>query len=401
MPQCDLALWQQLNIFILANRDEIDSKRGKIVSIRIENVNKSFGKYLVLDNISLEINDGDFVSFLAPTGSGKTTLLRVMAGLEKPDKGHGKIFYDGVDVTDVPVRERNIAMVYQDFINYPSMTVYENIASPLRVSKNKISEKEIDKKVRETAELLDISKILKHYPSETSGGQQQRIAIARALVKNTKYVFLDEPLANLDYKLREELRGQLKEIFSYNKKGIIIYTTAEPLDALILSSHVGYLNKGKILQYDILEKVYNYPQYIEVASYFSNPTMNFLEANLVKENDDYFIKVTDDLKIKINNTLKDKLNKKEYLLGIRAQAIKPNRQTKNDIIIKGIIELAEVVGSDTELHFKYKDFRLLGLSQKIESYQIGNTIDLFIDLSKFCIFDKDTKRLVCRVGGEK
>ena len=153
MPQCDLALWQQLNIFILANRDEIDSKRGKIVSIRIENVNKSFGKYLVLDNISLEINDGDFVSFLAPTGSGKTTLLRVMAGLEKPDKGHGKIFYDGVDVTDVPVRERNIAMVYQDFINYPSMTVYENIASPLRVSKNKISEKEIDKKVRETAEL--------------------------------------------------------------------------------------------------------------------------------------------------------------------------------------------------------------------------------------------------------
>lgn len=371
------------------------------MGIRIKNVNKSFGKHLVLDNISLEIKDGDFVSFLAPTGSGKTTLLRVMAGLEKPDKGHGKIFYDDVDVTDMPVRERNIAMVYQDFINYPSMTVYENIASPLRVSKNKILEKEIDRKVRETAELLSLSDLLKHYPSETSGGQQQRIAIARALVKDTKYIFLDEPLANLDYKLREELRGQLKETFSYNKKGIIIYATADPLDALILSSHVGYLNEGKILQYDILDKVYNYPQYIEVASYFSNPTMNFIEANLVKENDDYFLKVTDELKIKIDNTLKDKINKKEYLLGIRAQAIRSNRQTKNDVIIKGIVELVEVVGSDTELHFKYKDFRLLGLSQKIESYQIGNAIDIFIDPSKFYIFDKDTRRLVYRMVGEK
>lgn len=371
------------------------------MGIRIKNVNKSFGKHLVLDNISLEFKDGDFVSFLAPTGSGKTTLLRVIAGLEKPDKGQGRVFYDDIDVTNISVRERNIAMVYQDFINYPSMTVYENIASPLKVSKNKMSAKEIDKKVREVAELLSLSDMLKHYPSETSGGQQQRIAIARALVKDTKYIFLDEPLANLDYKLREELRGQLKETFSYNKKGIIIYATADPLDALILSSHVGFLHHGKILQYDILDKIYNYPQYIEVASYFSNPTMNFLEVNLVKENNDYFLKVTEEIKIKVDNKLKDKLNKKEYLLGIRAQVISPYRQTKNDIIIKGIIELVEVVGSDTELHFRYEDFHLLSLSQKIENYQIGNTIDIFIDPSKFYIFDKDTKELVCRMEGEK
>ena len=373
----------------------------EIVSIRIENVNKSFGKHLVLDNISLEFKDGNFVSFLAPTGSGKTTLLRVIAGLEKPDKGQGRVFYDDVDVTDISVRERNIAMVYQDFINYPSMTVYENIASPLKVSKNKMSAKEIDKKVREVAELLGLSDMLKHYPSETSGGQQQRIAIARALVKDTKYIFLDEPLANLDYKLREELRGQLKETFSFNKKGIIIYATADPLDALILSSHVGFLHQGKILQYDILEKVYNYPQYLEVASYFSNPTMNFLEVNLGKENNDYFLKVTEEIKIKVDNKLKDKLNKKEYLLGIRAQAISPYRQTKNDIIIKGIIDLVEVVGSDTELHFKYKNFRLLSLSQKIESFEIGSSVDIFIDSSKFYIFDKDTRRLICKMVGEQ
>lgn len=370
------------------------------MGIRIKNVNKSFGKHLVLDDVSLEIEDGDFVSFLAPTGSGKTTLLRIIAGLERPDKGKGRVFYDDVDVTDIPVRERNIAMVYQDFINYPSMTVYENIASPLRVSKNKLTEKEIDKKVKEVADLLNLSDLFKHYPSETSGGQQQRIAIARALVKDTKYVFLDEPLANLDYKLREELRGQLKETFS-NSKGIIIYATADPLDALILSSHVGFLHHGKILQYDILDKIYNYPQYIEVASYFSNPTMNFLGASLVKENDDYFLKVTDELKVKIDNTLKGKLNKKEYLLGIRAQAINPYRQTKNDIIIKGLVELVEVVGSDTEIHFKYNDFRLLSLSKKIGSFKIGNLVELFINPSQFYIFDKDTKELVCRMEGEK
>ena len=371
------------------------------MGIRIKNVNKSFGKHLVLDDVSLEIKDGGFVSFLAPTGAGKTTLLRIIAGLERPDKGQGKVFYDDVDVTDIPVRERNIAMVYQDFINYPSMTVYENIASPLKVSKNKMSEKEIDKKVREIAELLSLSDLFKHYPSETSGGQQQRIAIARALVKDTKYIFLDEPLANLDYKLREELRGQLKETFSYNRKGLIIYATADPLDALILSSHVGFLHQGKILQYDILDKIYNYPQYIEVASYFSNPTMHFLGANLVKENDDYSLKITDELKVKIDSKFKNKLDKREYLLGIRAQAINPNRQTKNDVIIKGIIELVEVVGSDTEIHFKYNDFRLLSLSKKIGSFKIGNLVELFIDPSQFYVFDKDTRRLVYRMVGEK
>ncbi|MEA1939099.1 MAG: ABC transporter ATP-binding protein [Candidatus Caldatribacteriota bacterium] len=370
------------------------------MSIRIENVNKSFGKHLILKNISLEIKDGNFVSFLAPTGSGKTTLLRIMAGLERPDKGHGKIFYDDVDVTDVPVRERNISMVYQDFINYPSMTVYENIASPLRVSKNKMSKKEIDEKVREAADLLSLSDLFKHYPSETSGGQQQRIAIARALVKGTKYIFLDEPLANLDYKLREELRGQLKETFSSNKKGIIIYATADPIDALILSSHVGFLHEGKILQYDILDKAYNYPQYLEVASYFSNPAMNFLEAKLVEEDNNYFLEVTEKLKVKVDK-FKEKLDKREYLLGIRAQAISPHRQRQNDIIIKGMVELVEVVGSDTELHFKYKNFQLLSLSQKIESFKIGNLVDIFIDPSRFYVFDKDTRRLVYRMAGEE
>ena len=183
------------------------------MGIIIENVSRSYDGKKVLDDISLEIKNGEFVSFLAPTGEGKTTLLRLIAGVERPDSG--RIYYDGQDVTNLPVQKRSIGMVYQWFINYPSMNVFENIASPLRVSKKKISEKESARRVRETAELLKIDRILNHLPSEISGGQQQRLAIARALAKGTDYIFLDEPLTNLDYKLQEELRAELTDQGDY------------------------------------------------------------------------------------------------------------------------------------------------------------------------------------------
>lgn len=366
------------------------------MSIRLENVTKSFGRNLVLDNISLQINNGDFVSFLAPTGSGKTTLLRIMAGLEKPDSG--KIYYDNEDVTDLKVRERNIAMVYQDFINYPSLTVYENIASPLRLRKS-LSEEEIDRRVRESAELLGISGVLEKHPEEVSGGQKQRTAIARSLVKEVDHIFLDEPLANLDYKLREELRGQLKETF-ITGKGAIIYATADPLDALVLSTHVGYLSKGKIVQYGPVEEVYNKPKYVEVAKYFSYPTTNIMEAELVKEEGNLYLKVYEEIKINVNK-LEDLLDKDEYLLGIKCQALNTNKQNGNDILIKAEIELNEVVGSDTELHLKYKDFNIIMLMQSIINHQIGEIIDIYINPDDIFVFDKESRELIANTGGER
>jgi glycerol transport system ATP-binding protein len=174
------------------------------MGIVVENVSKSYKNKQALKDVSLEIRDGEFMTLLGATGAGKTTLMRVMLGIDKPDTG--RVYYDGRDVTDVPVQKRSVAMVYQAFINYPSLTVYENIASPLRISVQKLPETEIDKAVRKNAELLSITDILNHRPSEISGGQQQRTAIARALTKGSKYIFLDEPLGNLDYKLREELR---------------------------------------------------------------------------------------------------------------------------------------------------------------------------------------------------
>ena len=187
------------------------------MGIRVENVTKSFEGEKVLDNISFEVNDGDFATLLAPTGEGKTTLLRIMAGVEQPDSG--RIYFDDKDVTDMMVQKRRIAMVYQWFVNYPSMTVYDNIATPLQAIRPKLAADEIKRRVQETAALLKIDQLMDHYPSEISGGQQQRLAIARAMVKKADYIFLDEPLTNLDYKLQENCGSSLK-IFLPKKNAV-------------------------------------------------------------------------------------------------------------------------------------------------------------------------------------
>ncbi len=366
------------------------------MSIKVENVTKAYGRDVVLDNISLEINDGDFASILAPTGSGKTTLLRIIAGLEKPDSG--KIYYDEQDVTDLPVRKREIAMVYQDFINYPSLTVYENIASPLRVSARKYTGKEIDKRVRKSAKLLNISELLAKYPEELSGGQRQRTSIARTLTKDAKYIFLDEPLVNLDYKLREELRGQLKETFR-RKGGVIVYATADPLDALVLSTHVGFLHQGKILQYGKAKEVYEKPQYLNVAKYFSYPGINFWEAEPVKDENHLFLKVTERLKIDVTK-FKDLLSKEKYIIGIRPNAISLEKKSEDSIPITATVELCEVVGSDTELHLSYRDLELMVLRPSVYHYGIGDEIEVFINTQRVFIFTIDSNELVVRTGGD-
>jgi glycerol transport system ATP-binding protein len=368
------------------------------MGIELKNITKYFGRKKALDNISLEIKDGEFVCFLGPSAAGKSVLLRVIAGLEKADSG--SVIFDGKDVTKLTVRERKIAMVYQDFINYPNMTVYENIASPLRVakkySKKEIDKKEIDKKVHEVAALLDINKILQQHPDEISGGQRQRTAIARAMVKGAKYIFLDEPLANLDYKLREEFRTQLKETFS-NREGAFIYATADPIDAMSLSSHTGYLYEGKLLQYGSIEDVYNHPNYSMVGKYFSNPTMNLMEGVLNKR--EKTIDITHELKIDVADII-DALSGEKYIIGIRPKDI-GFKDGPNKVKITGELTLSEIVGSETELHIDYNGQNIIVLEPEIVSYTYGNTIELFLDATKCFVFDANDKKLVAKTGGEK
>ena len=320
------------------------------MAITVEHLTKTYDGATALDDVSLHIEDGDFTVLLGPTGSGKTTLLRIMAGVEKPDSG--RVLYDGVDMRRVPVQKRPIAMVYQQFVNYPSMTVYENIASPLRVRRPRLSRAEIDKRVMEAAELLRIEKVLRQKPEEVSGGQQQRTAIARALVKGARYIFLDEPLANLDFKLREDLRGELKHLFGA-RKGAVIYATPEPIDALSMATHVGLLQEGRLRQYGPTREVYESPEDIGVGTYFSHPTMNIVPGNVETRDGAAHLRISEDLRIDIGAMQHD-LDKDEYFVGIRAHALDVTRHHVRDIPFSAIVEFAEGYGSDTEVHLLHE-----------------------------------------------
>ena len=367
------------------------------MGIELENVSMLWNGVPYLKDVSLKIEDGDFATFLGQTGAGKTTLLRILAGIDKPDKG--RVLVDGKDVTGIPVQQRSIAMVYQQFINYPSFTIYENIASPLRVGKRKLTEKEIDEKVRGTAALLGLTGVLDHLPEEVSGGQKQRTAIARALVKDANLIILDEPLANLDYKLREELRGELKRLFA-KRQGAIVYATPEPIDALAMATKVGFMHQGQLLQYGPTEEVYSNPTCVEVGEYFSYPTMNMFPCRLEKTGGRTFLTATDELKIDVSS-LTDKLDRQEYLLGIHAYALSTVPEADRLLEIRATLDLAEVVGSDTEIHLTHKGLRFIALMQKIVSYEIGTEVTVYVEPDRFFIFDKETRRLVAKTSDAK
>ena len=229
------------------------------------------GEHHIRD-LSVTFEPGTINILLGPTLSGKTTTMRLLAGLDPPTSG--RVLASGRDVTGVAVRERSVAMVYQQFINYPSMTVYENIASPLRV--RGAAREEIDRRVREAAALLRLEPYLERMALSLSGGQQQRTALARALVKDASLVLLDEPLANLDYKLREELRVELPRIFA-GKDSVIVYATTEPTEALLLGGHTATLNQGEVTQFGPTPFVYRNPKDRITAQTFSDPPMNFLQ----------------------------------------------------------------------------------------------------------------------------
>src|SRR6202162_4982117 len=239
------------------------------MTVTLEGVTRAVDGIATIRNVSLTLERGPLSVLLGPTLSGKTSMMRLLAGLDRPTTG--RVLVDGKDVTGVDVRQRSVAMVYQQFINYPSFTVYENIASPLRVQGKPRSEIEI--RVQEAAKLLRLEPYLNRTPLQLSGGQQQRTAIARALVKGADLVLLDEPLANLDYKLREELRTELPRIFEASG-AIFVYATTEPSEALLLGGRTVCMWEGEVLQAGDTSKVYRHPDTLRVAQVFSDPPLN-------------------------------------------------------------------------------------------------------------------------------
>jgi glycerol transport system ATP-binding protein len=351
------------------------------MDIVLDGVSKIVNGETHINNISLKIESGATNVILGHTLAGKTSLLRLMAGLDRPTSG--RILVDGKDVTGLSVRKRSVAMVYQQFVNYPSMTVYNNIASSLKMGG--MSKSEIDRKVRKTAAMLHIEALLERLPAELSGGQQQRTAIARSLVKNVDLLLLDEPLVNLDYKLREELQVELQDIFK-QRKAIVVYTTTEPAEALILGGNIVVIHEGKVLQTGSTPEVYRNPETINVAQVFSDPPINLLNGTIQTDT----IRLGNDIEIPLNshhNILKS-VPTGNYIFGVRPNHIHLSRAGKKDAEIRVKVELAEINGTETFIHVHHGEFHLVVQEDGIHPLQIGSDIPIYVDPALLFVYDE-------------
>jgi glycerol transport system ATP-binding protein len=349
------------------------------VTLTLEAVTKRVGAETHINAVTLALEPGSFNVLLGRTLAGKTTLLRLMAGLDQPSSG--RILEGGRDVTGMAVRKRDVAMVYQQFINYPSMSVYDNIASPLR--RQGLDRAEIDRKVRATAGMLHIETFLDRLPAELSGGQQQRTAIARALVKGAGLLLLDEPLVNLDYKLREELREELRDLFRETQT-IVVYATTEPTEALIMGGSTAVLDEGRLLQHGPTLEVYQRPADTRCAAIFSDPPMNFMDAILSEDR----VTLEGGTHLPLSSPVRN-LRPGPCRIGIRANRLSVLRRSEADVAIEARVELAEIGGSETFVHLVHRGVQLVAQQDGVHPYRIGDTIPVYIDPTRVFVFAPD------------
>lgn len=349
------------------------------MSLVLEGVSKVVNGQTHIYPTDLTLQSGTMNVLLGPTSSGKTSLMRLMAGLDAPNTG--KIIWDGKDVTGMRVQDRGVAMVYQQFINYPSMTVYENIASPMRLLKQ--SADQIDAAVKKAADLMKLSPFLDRKPLELSGGQQQRCALARALVKDAGLVLLDEPLANLDYKLREELRAEIPKIFE-EAGSIFVYATTEPEEALLLGGNTAAMWEGKITQFDLTPIVYRQPVNATTARVFSDPPMNFL--NIRKSGDSLLF---GDGQAATTSGAFTGLPDRSYLAGFRPNHLKLEKSGTSALEFSAKLQVTEITGSETFVHLDHHGDRWVGLIHGVKNLKIGATLDIYLDPAHVYIFAED------------
>ena len=303
--------------------------------------------------------------------------MRLLAGLDKPTTG--RVLVDDKDVTGFDVRKRSVAMVYQQFINYPSLTVYENIASPLRVQGKPSAE--IERRVREAAGLLKLEPYLKRTPLQLSGGQQQRTAIARALVKGADLVLLDEPLANLDYKLREELRAELPRIFA-ESGAIFVYATTEPSEALLLGGRTICMWEGQVLQAGDTARVYRHPETTRVAQVFSDPPLNLV--GIEKKGD--AVRYSDGIEAQANG-LYTTLADGAYHVGFRAHQLALDTGIQGRHAFATTVTVTEITGSESFVHLRRDKSNWVAVLQGVHEFQPGDRVNAAIDPANIFIFD--------------
>ena len=363
-----------------------------MANLKINDINKNFGSTEVLKGINLDINDGDFLVLLGPSGCGKSTLLNTIAGLETSNSGD--ILIDDYRVNDMEPSDRDIALVFQSYALYPAMTVKGNVTFGLE--QRKTPKDKIDEALNRVSSLLKINELLERKPSQLSGGQRQRVAMGRALVRDPKVFLFDEPLSNLDAKLRVEMRREIKKLHQ-NLKTTVVYVTHDQTEAMSLGTNIAIMNHGVIQQCDTPKNIYNTPSNIFVADFIGSPSMNLIKGKLSNQNGQLFFENNVKVNIPLSNySFKDKTNvsEKEIILGIRPEHIYIEKNTSDNFEIQVRSELSEYIGHEQIITFNFSGQQLLGKFSSTIDISIDQEFKLFVDINQISLFDASTEERI-------
>ena len=361
-----------------------------MAGITFKHISKSYdGDVTVIPDLNLEIKDKEFVVLVGPSGCGKSTTLRMIAGLETITSG--ELYIGDRLINAVPPKDRDIAMVFQNYALYPHMSVYKNMTFALELQH--VDKKTIDKKVHEAAKMLGLEQYLNRKPKALSGGQRQRVALGRALVRNPSVFLLDEPLSNLDAKLRTEMRSSISKL--HQQLGTtFVYVTHDQIEAMTMGDRICVMNAGVVQQFDTPQVLYNSPCNLFVAGFIGSPQMNFINATVEKSDEGYNI-VFGDTKIpSAREELADYVGK-DVILGIRPEDFHTEKDfIAGENVVKAVVDLDEMMGSETLLYMDYAGTKLIAKIPSEITVKTGDTVELAVNVNKIHVFNKETEQAI-------
>jgi multiple sugar transport system ATP-binding protein len=365
-----------------------------MASVTYEHVTKRFGDVVAVSDLTIEIEDKEFLVFVGPSGCGKSTSLRMLAGLEEIDEGD--IYIGDRLVNDVPPKDRDIAMVFQSYALYPHMSVYDNMAFGLKL--RKVPKQEIDRRVKEAAGLLGIEHLLDRKPKQLSGGQRQRVAVGRAIVREPNVFLMDEPLSNLDAKLRVQARAEISKL--HQRLGTtFIYVTHDQTEAMTMGSRIAVLRDGVLQQIDTPQRLYDYPGNVFVAGFIGSPSMNFFDATLIEEDGTMYLD-TRDFRLEVPEDMIDTYKPylgDEVILGLRPEHVHDPEFTPPGItpaMVEAEVEITELMGNEVNTYLSTENTSFLGRFDPRTKVTVGMTKTTAFDMSRIHIFDKQTEKAI-------
>lgn len=363
--------------------------------VNLKKVTKIFqGNVVAVDNVNIEVKDKEFVVLVGPSGCGKSTTLRMIAGLEEITEG--EIHIDGRLVNDLPAKDRDIAMVFQNYALYPHMTAYDNMAFGLRL--RHFPKHEIEKRVQEASEILGIKELLQRKPKELSGGQRQRVAVGRAIVRKPKVFLFDEPLSNLDAKMRVQMRNEICRLHN-RLQSTMIYVTHDQIEAMTMGDRIVVMRNGVVQQEDKPLDLYERPQNRFVAGFIGSPPMNFIKGMLINRNGGIYFR-NEKFELKVNKDMEVKLKdyiEKEVIMGIRPEDIHDKLFVSPELeenIVTATVDLIEPMGAETYLYIHVGHHTLIARLKTKSDLSVHQDLELVFDMNRVHFFDRETDKAI-------